>query len=175
VRELLAALPPRPPVTTLVVQHIAAGFEAGMADWLAADLGLDVGLAGEGESPPPGAVRLAPPGAHLRLTAGGVLGLDRETPPRRGHRPAVDELFLSCARCCPDRVAAVLLTGMGSDGVEGMAELAAGGALTLVQDEASSVVYGMPRAAWARGVASRALPPAEIAREVARCWGGGAG
>jgi two-component system chemotaxis response regulator CheB len=173
VRELLAALPARPPVTTLVVQHIAPGFEEGLADWLSADLGLDVALAGDGEAPSPGVVRLAPPGAHLQLAAGGRLRLDRETPPSaRGHRPSVDELFASCARCCPERVAAVLLTGMGDDGVEGMLALAAGGALTLVQDEASSVVYGMPRAAWARGAATRALPPAEIAREVARCWEG---
>lgn len=173
--DLLAALPPRPPVTVLVVQHISPGFEGGLVDWLAAETGLDVRLARHGESPPPGSVRLAPPAAHLQLGADGRLVLDHDTPAWRGHRPAVDELFFSLARTAAARVAAVLLTGMGSDGVQGMAELARAGALNLVQDEATSVVYGMPRAAWERGVASKALPPAEIAREVARAWGGAAG
>jgi two-component system chemotaxis response regulator CheB len=172
--DLLAALPPRPPVSVLVVQHISPGFEGGLVDWLAAETGLDVRLARQGEFPQPGAVRLAPPGAHLQVGGDGRLALDHDTPPWRGHRPSVDELFFSLARAAPERVAAVLLTGMGSDGVQGMAELARAGALTLVQDEATSVVYGMPRAAWERGVAAKALPPAEIAREVARAWGGGA-
>ena len=171
--DLLAALPPRPPVSVLIVQHISPGFEGGLIDWLAGETGLDVRLAREGESPPPGTVRLAPADAHLKVSADGRLVLDRETPAWRGHRPAVDELFFSLARAGASRVAAVLLTGMGSDGVQGMAELHRAGALTLVQDEVTSVVYGMPRAAWERGVAAKSLPPPEIAREVARSWGGG--
>lgn len=171
--DLLAALPPRPPVSVLIVQHIAPGFEGGLIDWLAGETGLDVRLARDGESPPPGAVRLAPADAHLKVSADGRLTLDRDTPPWRGHRPSVDELFFSLARAGAAQVAAVLLTGMGSDGVQGMAELFRAGALTLVQDEASSVIYGMPRAAWERGVAAKSLPPADIAREVARSWGGG--
>jgi two-component system chemotaxis response regulator CheB len=171
--DLLAALPPRPPVSVLIVQHIAPGFESGLIDWLASETGLDVRLARDGESPPPGAVRLAPPDAHLKVSTDGRLALDRETPPWRGHRPSVDELFFSLARAGAPRVAAVLLTGMGSDGVQGMAELHRAGALTLVQDEATSVIYGMPRAAWERGVAAKSLPPRELAREVARCWGAG--
>ena len=175
VADLLAALPPRPPVSVLLVQHISPGFEGGLVDWLAGECGLDVRQARHGEAPPPGVVRLAPAGAHLRLGGDGRLELDRETPAWRGHRPAVDELFFSLARTVPTRVAAVLLTGMGSDGVQGMAELARQGALTLAQDEATSVVWGMPRAAIEHGAAAKALPPAEIAREVARSWGGRAG
>jgi two-component system, chemotaxis family, protein-glutamate methylesterase/glutaminase len=175
VADLLAALPAKPPVSVLVVQHISPGFEGGLVDWLAGECGLDVRLARDGESPAPGVVRLGPPGAHLRVGADGRLELDRTTPPWRGHRPAVDELFLSLARTVPSRVAAVLLTGMGTDGVQGMAELARQGALTLAQDEASSVVWGMPRAAIEHGAASKALPPPEIAREVARAWGGRGG
>jgi two-component system, chemotaxis family, protein-glutamate methylesterase/glutaminase len=170
--DLLAALPPRPPVSVLIVQHIAPGFEGGLIDWLAGETGLDVRLARAGETPPPGSVRLAPAGAHLQVSADGRVVLDRHTPAWRGHRPSVDELFFSLARAGAPRVAAVLLTGMGSDGVQGMAELSRGGALTLVQDEATSVIYGMPRAAWERGVAAKSLPPREIAHEVARSWGG---
>jgi two-component system chemotaxis response regulator CheB len=169
-RELLEEVPAEPPVSFLVVQHIAAGFEAAMADWLNKELSLDVRLARDAESPRHGAVRLAPAGAHLRLGAGGVLRLDAETPARRGHRPSVDELFLSCAECCPRQSAGVLLTGMGTDGVEGLAALRRAGALTLVQDEATSVVFGMPRVALERGAAERALAPRELARALARHW-----
>jgi two-component system chemotaxis response regulator CheB len=170
--DLLAALGPRPPVTALVVQHIAPGFEPGMVDWLSAELGLEVRVARHGERPAPGVVRLAPPGAHLHLLADGSLELDERTPPWRGHRPSVDELFFSAARTVPERTAAALLTGMGTDGVQGLAQLLHAGALTYVQDEATSVVYGMPRAALERGAALAALPPERIGRRVARNWQG---
>lgn len=169
-RELLEEMPPEPPVSFLVVQHIAAGFEAAMAEWLNKELPLDVRLARDAEAPRQGAVRLAPAGAHLRLQRGGLLRLDAETPARRGHRPSVDELFLSCAECCARQSAGVLLTGMGSDGAEGLAALRRGGALTMVQDEASSVVFGMPRVALERGAAELALPPRDLARLLARGW-----
>jgi two-component system, chemotaxis family, protein-glutamate methylesterase/glutaminase len=170
IRELFEEVPEPVPVSFLVVQHIAAGFEVGFADWLNRELPHDVRLARDGERPRPGAVRLAPGGAHLRLEAGGVLRLDTATPPRRGHRPAADELFLSCAECCPREVAGVLLTGMGADGVEGLAALREAGSLTLVQDEASSVVFGMPRVALERGAAEVALPPRAIGRALVRSW-----
>jgi len=170
IRELLEEVPPEPPVSFLIVQHIAAGFEAAMAEWLNKELPLDVRLARDAESPRRGAVRLAPAGAHLRLDAGGVLRLDAETPARRGHRPSVDDLFRSCAESFPRQSAGVLLTGMGADGVEGLAALRGAGALTLAQDEASSVVFGMPRVALERGAAERALPPRDLARALAQAW-----
>jgi two-component system chemotaxis response regulator CheB len=170
IRELLEELPAAPPVSILIVQHIAAGFEAAFAEWLNKELPLDVRLAREGERPAPGAVRLAPAGAHLLLEAGGMLHLDTATPARRGHLPSVDELFLSCARSCPDATAGVLLTGMGNDGVEGLAALRQAGALTLVQDEASSVVFGMPRVALERGAARLAQAPRDLANTLARRW-----
>jgi len=171
--DLLAGLGAAPPVTTLVVQHISPGFELGLVDWLSNALPLDVKVARHGEAPAPGSVRLAPPGYHLHLTAEGLLELDRRTPPWRSHRPSVDELFFSCARTVPHKVAAALLTGMGTDGVQGLAQLCHAGAVTYVQDEASSVVYGMPKAALERGAARIALPPMDIGRRIARCWGGG--
>jgi chemotaxis response regulator CheB len=172
-------VPAAPPVSFLVVQHIAAGFEAAMAEWLNKELPLDVGLARDGETPQPGAVRLAPAGAHLRLEADGRLRLDRDTPARRGHRPSVDELFLSCAASCARLAAGVLLTGMGTDGVEGLVALRGAGGLTLVQNEASAVIFGMPRVALERGAADIAQAPRDLARTLARCWrrraGGGGG
>lgn len=171
-RELLEALPDRPPVSVLVVQHIAPGFELGLADWLGRELLLDVRVARSGDHPRPGAVRLAPAGAHLRLGAGGALELDPSTPPRRGHRPSVDELFHSLAATVPERSAGVLLSGMGNDGVEGLTELRCRGGLTLVQDQATSVVWGMPRVAVEQGAAEVALAPRQIACALVQAWGG---
>jgi len=170
IRELLDEMPADPPVTFLVVQHIASGFEAGFAEWLSKDLGMDVRLARDGEKPRAGAVRLAPAGAHLRLEPAATLRLDATAPARRGHRPSVDELFLSCAASCPRQVAGVLMTGMGSDGVDGLHALRRAGGLTLAQDEASSVVFGMPRVALERGAAEVALAPRALARTLARLW-----
>ena len=153
-----------------IVQHIASGFELGFADWLNKELPFDVRLAQDGEVLRRGAVRLAPGGSHLRLESGGVLRLDSDTPARRGHRPSVDEMFLSCAEHCPREVAGVLMTGMGSDGVEGLLALRQAGGITLVQDEASSVVFGMPRVALERGAADVALPPRALARALVRLW-----
>jgi two-component system chemotaxis response regulator CheB len=170
IRELLSEIPAAVPVSILIVQHIAAGFEVGFADWLNKEFPLDVRLARDGERPPPGAVRLAPGGSHLLLEPDGVLRLDSGTPARRGHRPSADELFLSCAQSCPRQVAGVILTGMGADGAEGLLALRQAGGLTLAQDEASSVVFGMPRVALERGAADLALPPRELARALVRCW-----
>jgi two-component system chemotaxis response regulator CheB len=170
IREFLEEVPADAPVGFLIVQHIAAGFELGFADWLNKEFPFDVRLARDGEVLRRGAVRLAPGGAHLKLEAEGVVVLDTETPPRRGHRPSVDELFLSCAAHCPRQVAGVLMTGMGADGVEGLLALRRAGGVTLVQDEASSVVFGMPRVALERGAADVALPPRALARALVRLW-----
>lgn len=172
-RELFDELPADLAVSILVVQHIAAGFEAGLADWLNKEFPHDVRLARDGEVPGAGAVRLAPAGSHLRLEANGKLGLDAETPARRGHKPSVDDLFHSVALAAPRESVGVLLTGMGSDGVEGLLALRAAGGVTVAQDEASSVVFGMPRVALERGAADLAMPPREIARWLARICRGG--
>ncbi len=170
IRELLDEVPADAPVGFLIVQHIASGFELGFADWLNKELPFDVRLAQDGEVLRRGGVRLAPGGSHLRLEAGGVLRLDAGTPARRGHRPSVDEMFQSAAEHCPREVAGVLMTGMGSDGVEGLLALRQAGGITMAQDEASSVVFGMPRVAVERGAADVALPPRELARALARLW-----
>lgn len=168
VRDLLAALPAPAPFPILIVQHIAAGFESGLAEWLASTLGLDVRIALAGEQPGPGAVRIAPGGAHLRLGSDGRLELDSVTPPRRGHRPSADELFRSLDQGAAQHIVAVLLTGMGTDGAEGLRDLRKSGALCCAQDEASSAVFGMPRAAIELGAAELILPPSALGREIAR-------
>jgi two-component system chemotaxis response regulator CheB len=169
-RDLLAELPRTAPVSVLVVQHIAPGFEPGLADWLGRSTELEVGIAGDGEQPGPGTARICPPNVHLRLLPGGTLHLDGATPPRRSHRPAVDELFFSAALANPRETAGVLLTGMGADGADGLLALRAAGALTLVQDEASCAVFGMPRVALEKQAAELALAPSELGRALRQTW-----
>jgi len=170
-RELLAELAPRPPLAVLVVQHIAPEFEDGLAEWLRADVRMDVRLASQGEKPQPGTVRLAPQGCHMTLEQGGWLRLDADTPPLGGHRPAADVLLTACAHAAGPQTAGILLSGMGRDGVEGLKRLKEAGGLTLVQDRASSVVFGMPQAALDAQAAETALPPAALARYLLKACG----
>ncbi|MCG6964357.1 MAG: chemotaxis protein CheB [Acidobacteria bacterium] len=162
VHSLLRALGTGTGLGVAVVQHISAGFEHGLAEWLARELAMDIAVARNGEPLRPETVRLAPSGAHLILQEGGTLLVDREAPPRNGHRPSVDELLLSAARSVPLRTAGALLTGMGTDGVEGLATLRRAGGLTLTQNAESCAVFGMPRAAIELGAAELVLPPDRI-------------
>lgn len=169
--ELLAALGRRTRVGIAVVQHIAEGFEGALADWLATELRMDVAVAKDGERLNSGKVRIAPPGRHLLVDRSGALRLDSLVAPVRGHRPAVDVLFRSLCEQPPERVAAVLLSGMGSDGAEAMAALRSVNVLTVAQSEASCAVFGMPRAAINRRAAAFALAPPQIGRLLARAGG----
>ena len=172
-REMLLAFQRRCPAPIVIVQHIADGFECGLAEWLAAESGLEVEVAREGERLDGGMVRLAPAGSHLRVAVGRVLRLDGAEPPVKSHRPSATVLFRSLDWMTAHRVAGVILTGMGDDGVAGLAELRQRGALTFAQSEATCTLYGMPRAAFERGAAEHVLAPAEIARAISRASAGG--
>lgn len=170
--DLLAAVGRRPKLGFAVVQHIAEGFETALTEWLAAELGIDVALARHGEHLRIGTVRIAPGGHHLSIDRGGRLRLDRRGAPVGGHRPSVEVLFKSLLSQPANRVAAVLLSGMGSDGAQAMAELRAVNILTVVQDQASCAVFGMPRAAIEGRAAAFALAPPQIGRLLVRAGGG---
>lgn len=142
---VLAGLPPDFPIPVLVVQHIAAGFVEGFARWLDGEVAPSVELAVPGLKPAPG-VWIAPEGAHLILTDRGRIGLDTTTP-ARPHRPSGDVLLASLAAVAGHEAVAVVLTGMGRDGAGGLREVRRAGGLTIAQDEATSAVFGMPRAA----------------------------
>jgi two-component system chemotaxis response regulator CheB len=156
---VLGALPADYPLPVLVVQHMADGFVEGFARWLDRKLPLDVRLAAEGDTAAPG-VWFAADGAHLLLSGSNRFVLDRETD--APHRPSIDVMLTSLAEGFGAEAAAVVLTGMGKDGAEGAAAIRREGGLVVAQDEASSVVYGMPRAV-AEGGADLVLAPAEIA------------
>jgi two-component system chemotaxis response regulator CheB len=134
------------------------GFIEGLARWLDQKLRIAVRVAREGDRARPG-VWFAPDGAHLVLTESMRFRLDRETP--SVHRPSVDSLLMSLAHSLGEEAVGVVLTGMGKDGAEGAAAIRRAGGFVIVQDEASSVVYGMPRVV-AQGGADLTLSPVEI-------------
>lgn len=162
VLQLLQGLPKQLPAAVLVVQHIADGFAPGFAAWLDRETPLPVRLAEDGQAITPGEVLIAPNNRHLTVREQRI-ALETSAP-LNNCRPAVDALFQSLARQgLAAETVAVLLTGMGSDGAAGMVSLHQQGAFTIAQDEASCVVYGMPKAAIDRGGAAQVLPLEQIA------------
>jgi two-component system chemotaxis response regulator CheB len=159
IARLLQALPAGYPIPLLIVQHIGAGFVGGLARWLDQTVRLPVGIARDGAPADRGAW-IAPDGAHLRLAAGSLV-LDRHTA-ASPHRPSGDVLLESIAATIGRASVAIVLSGMGADGAVGAAAVLGKGGLAIAQDEASSAVYGMPKAAVAAGV-DIVLSPAEIA------------
>jgi two-component system chemotaxis response regulator CheB len=153
-RVILSALPKEaPPV--VVAQHMPAGFTRAFAAMLDRECAIEVREAAAGDLLRPGLALIAPGGRHLTLkrAAGHLLADVAGGPLVSRHRPSVDVLFESVARELGARAVGVLLTGMGDDGARGLQALHAAGAATLAQDEASSVVYGMPKAAAELGAA----------------------
>lgn len=162
--ELLPALPADFPLPILLVVHLDRRFDATFAEWLQAYAPMPVRIAGDGLAlPPVGRPQLlvAPADRHLVLQ-GGRLRLTDENE-RHACRPSVDTLFESVAVELGSAAIACLLTGMGADGAAGLLALRRAGAMTLAQDEASSVVFGMPRAAIALDAARQVLPLAGFA------------
>lgn len=143
--SVLADIPATFPIPILVVQHMSAGFIDGFAHWLDTEVPLRVQLAAPGARPTPG-VWVAPEGAHLILSKRGRIALDQTTVTGL-HRPSGDVLLTSLALAAGPDAVAVVLTGMGRDGAEGLSDVRRAGGLTIAQDEATSAVFGMPRAA----------------------------
>jgi two-component system chemotaxis response regulator CheB len=169
-RDVISRLPPNlPPIA--IVQHIPAHFSRAFADRLNSLSSLTVREAVDGERLAPGLALVAPGNFHLLLQWSHDHYRVRvvDGPQVWHQRPAVDLLFKSAADCgaAPHAVAGVL-TGMGKDGAEGLLRLREKGAVTFAQDEASSVVYGMPRAAWENGAAASQLPLPRIADFIIR-------
>jgi two-component system chemotaxis response regulator CheB len=162
--EVVGRLPADYGIPILVVQHMTPGFISGLVAWLDRELALPVRLASDGQQLAPG-VWFAPDGAHLKLEATRRLRLDTDTT-AGSHRPSGDVLLSSLARVAGGAAVAVVLTGMGRDGAEGLAAVAGAGGWTIAQDEQSSGVYGMPRVAAERG-ARTVLAPAAIGDELA--------
>ncbi|MGI0488252.1 chemotaxis-specific protein-glutamate methyltransferase CheB [Pantanalinema rosaneae CENA516] len=160
--NLLSRLPANFPLPILCVQHISEGFLQGLVDWLNSGCALSVTIAQPGILPLPGTVYFAPERVHLEVNHQGRFTLV-DTLPVDGHRPSVTVLFKSVATYYRRATIAVLLTGMGRDGAAGMQAIAQMGGVTIAQDEASCIVFGMPREAIALGAAQHILPATDIA------------
>jgi len=162
---VLQDLPPDLSIPILVVQHISPGFEPGLAQWLGSLTPRRVRLAKNGERLNGGGVLLGPGDCHLGVAGDGDIALS-QVPPVSGHRPSATYLFRSVAKTYGPRAVGVILTGMGEDGADGMKELRDAGGQTIAQDETSCVVFGMPKAAIARGAVDYVEPLSHIADRI---------
>jgi two-component system chemotaxis response regulator CheB len=174
---VLPQLPADLPVPVLIVQHMPPLFTRSLADDLNRRCPLDVCEAAEGQRVGPGHVLIAPGGKQMRVEARGDVRTVQitEDPPENSCRPSVDYLFRSVARTYGPNALAVIMTGMGNDGSAGCRLLKQQGALVMAQDQASCVVYGMPREPIEQGLADVVAPLDRIAGEIVRLVGKGAG
>jgi two-component system response regulator WspF len=160
--KLLTALPSNFPAPIVIVQHVNAEFAMGLASWLDQESTLPVRVAQPGDRPTGGRVLVAATNDHLIVTTGGRLDYVSE-PSEYVYRPSVDVFFHSVREFWPHKAVGVLLTGMGRDGAVGLKALRDAGCHTIAQDELSSAVYGMPKAALMLDAAVDILPIGEIA------------
>ncbi len=169
-QTVLEQLPADFPLPIAIVQHMPPGFTRPFAKRLNGLCRLEVIEAADGDRLFPGRVLIAPAGLHLRLTASLEARVSTQTEGFR-HVPSVDVLFRSADRARPGGVLGVLLTGMGDDGAEGLSLIRARGGMTIAESEETCAVYGMPRAAVARGAAQHVLPLPAIAAALAGLGG----
>jgi len=162
-QTILSGLPQNFAVPIVCVQHISLGFLPGLVSWLSGHFRGKVQIAGSNEVPRAGNVYFPQENTHLVIDDQGRLQASHEAAVG-GHRPSVSTAFWSAAERFGDAAIGVLLTGMGRDGGDGMLGLSQAGALTICQDEATCIVYGMPKDAVERGAARMVLPVNDIAR-----------
>ncbi|MGO4405965.1 chemotaxis response regulator protein-glutamate methylesterase [Bosea sp. RAF48] len=170
VAALLTGLPRGFSPAIVLVQHLDAQFVPGFASWLEQQSGIRTRPALEGDRPVPGSVLIAASGDHLVFTSADELGY-RAEPRDYAYRPSVDAFFESVAQQWRGSAVGVLLTGMGRDGARGLKLLRDKHHLTIAQDQATSAVYGMPKAAAAIGAASEILPLTAIAPRLVEVCG----
>jgi two-component system response regulator WspF len=165
--KLLAGLPAGFGAAIVIIQHIDREFAAGLAEWLGAFTKLKVTIAVEGQTPLPNNIYLAATNDHLVITAGMKFKYAAE-PVELPYRPSVDVFFESIYRHWPRTGTAIVLTGIGRDGAQGLLALKNKGWKTMSQDKESCVVYGMPKAAAELGAATIILSPEKIGQELAK-------
>jgi len=168
--RILSSLPAHLPATILVAQHIPEGFAHTLANWLDTQSELEVRVAEAGGSLIPSTVLFAPSGRHMRVTRARNIQL-LDLPPVHGCKPSADVLLTSVAEAFGNRAIGIVLTGMGQDGASGLKAIRDRGGTTIVQDESTSVVFGMPRAAIEIGAADSVLPLDDIADRIIQVVG----
>jgi two-component system chemotaxis response regulator CheB len=161
---LCAAIPKVFPVPMVLVQHNSSGFDAGFAQWLNDYTPLTVKLAEDGEVPERGKLYVAPTDIHLTLGVGRFVFDNGE--PVLNQKPSADILFKSAAKYWGPGAISVVMTGMGCDGAEGTRHIRLAGGITIAQDESSSMIYGMPKAAFDTGCVDMVLPLDQIPQQL---------
>lgn len=162
ISDILRCLPPNFTLPILIAQHIVKGFVLGMAEWLNSIVELDVRIAEDGQRPARGQVLFAPDDAHLSVSNSRVVLQPKA--PGDLYVPRVDTLFSSVAKTYGPFGLGIVLSGMGRDGAEGLLEMRKTGAVTIGQNSATSVVYGMPKAAVSRGAVMDTMGPEGMVR-----------
>lgn len=165
IRIILSNLSDSVKAPVVIVQHIDPHFIDGFISWLNSHSRLPVKAAEAGELVLPGRVYIAPGGKHMLLNKGGIVSLTDDLK-SNGHIPSIDALFESVSKSFGEKSIGVLLSGMGRDGAEGLKRLNQSGSFTMVQNEESSLVYGMPNEAVKLGAACKILPPEGITNEI---------
>jgi len=167
IKDVLMLLPPDAP-GTIISQHIPEAFSGPFAKRMDANSAMTVCEAQDGQQILPGHVYIAPGSHHLMIQRSGALYLCKlsDGPPVNRHRPSVDVMFRSVAQNVGPNAIGVILTGMGDDGAKGLKEMLEAGAPTMVQDEKTSVVWGMPGEAFKIGASEYAYPLNEIANNI---------
>ncbi len=164
-QTILSGLPKDFTVPLLIVQHMSAGFVQGMVEWISQSSGFPVHIASAGEYILPGRAYVAPDGFHMGVDSNQIM-LSKDEP-EDNLRPSVSYLFRSVANVYGRNAVGILLSGMGKDGAEGLKLMKDKGAVTIVQDENSSVIFGMPKAAIELDAATYVLPSERIAAVLA--------
>ena len=167
VHKLVSDLPADFPAPVIVVQHINAAFADSLVGWLGTSAKLKVRSAKDGDLLTPGTVLIAPSGSHLTIPSRGRVAV-LPGPARDGHLPSASMLLESAAKAYGKRAVGVILTGMGTDGVDGLAAIHAAGGKTIAQSQESSVVFGMPGAAIAKGVVTHVVHGDDVGKALVR-------
>jgi two-component system chemotaxis response regulator CheB len=166
-KRVLCELPASFPAGIVIAQHITQGFADGLVSWLGGLCAIKIKEPSDGEIIRPGIAYIAPDGFHMTVERGGKIALDNAAP-LKGHRPSCDKLLKSVAKVYGDRAVGVILSGMGSDGAEGLKQIREAGGMTIAQDEKSCVVFGMPKVAYEIGAVSRTTSLDRIGWEILR-------
>ena len=166
----LKPLPPDFPLPILIVQHITKGFGTSLAEWINSQVPIQVKTARPNEEVARGTVLIAPDDYHMTVNNRGMIVLTQEAP-YKGLRPSANFLFNSLAQSYGKQAVGIIMTGMGDDGVEGLVKLHQKGGLTIAQNEASCVVYGMPREAVMRNAIQYIFTPDQIASALLQLTG----
>jgi two-component system chemotaxis response regulator CheB len=172
-RKILSELPKNIPVPILIVQHIAKGFIKGFRDWLSNTSMIPLTIAKDGEQLYPGIGYIAPDDFHMGIASG--LKILLSNPVDSGLCPSVDFLFHSVSDVLGANAIGILLTGMGKDGAKELKSMRDKGAITIAQDEASCVVYGMPAEAVKLGAVNHILSPEKITEFINELFSGAKG